>query len=112
MILRLKQLYYNRKHKVPKGKANLAKMPVKKRYIIGMSEVKKHLLIGTVKMIILATDLEKVEGTKGTDSMVTLLADTCRQKRVPLVYSMTKYRLGALAKNRGQKVSCVGIMNF
>jgi ribosomal protein L7Ae-like RNA K-turn-binding protein len=36
-------------------------MLLKKRYIVGLREVQKHLNAGNLKMIILATDMEKVE---------------------------------------------------
>lgn len=31
---------------------------------------------------------------------------------IPLVYSLNRYRLGCLAKMKGQNVSAVGVMNF
>lgn len=112
LILKLKQLFFNRKTKVPKGKPLRGNEAVKKRYLIGMLEVLKNLKIGGIKMVILATDLEKVEQEKGTDEVINVIAQTCRKMEVPLVYAFDRNRLGCLAKNKGQKVSCVGVCNF
>ena len=43
---------------------------VKKRYIIGIKEVLKHLNADNLKMVILAVNLEKVEDENGLDSIV------------------------------------------
>lgn len=67
LIIQLKQLYYNRKVKAPKGKAVKLSQPVKKRYIVGLNEVFKNLKLNEVKMVILATDLEKVTEENGID---------------------------------------------
>lgn len=74
LILKLKQLFFNRKTKVPKGKPLRGNEAVKKRYLIGMLEVLKNLKIGGIKMVILATDLEKVEQEKGTDEVINVIA--------------------------------------
>ena len=112
LILRLKQLYFNKKTKVPKGKPRRMDEPVKKRYIVGMHEVAKNLKIGQLKMLIIATDLEKVDIERGTDEVVNTLVQTCRRMQVPLVFAYDRYRLGCLAKYQGQKVSCIGVCNF
>ncbi len=41
LLLKLKELYFKRKLKVPKGRKQMR--PAKKRYIIGLNEVLKHL---------------------------------------------------------------------
>jgi len=66
LILQLKLLYFKRKTKaVPtKGK------PLRKRYMLGLKEVQKHLNSGNLTMIILATNMEKVEEDRGTDQIV------------------------------------------
>jgi len=110
--LKLKQLYFNRKTKTPKGKPLRSNEAVKKRYLIGMHEVMQHLKVGEIKMVVLATDLEKVDYERGTDEVINILAQTCRAKGVPLVFAFSRYRLGCLAKHQGQKVSCVGICSF
>ena len=39
----------------------------------------KKLKIGEMKMIILATDLEKVDYERGTDEVINELVQTCRR---------------------------------
>ncbi len=85
--------------KQPKAGRKQNKMLNKKRYIVGLREVNKHLRAGEVKMVILATDLEKVEGENGTDQVVAELIHNCRKMKVPLVFSMTKKKLGCLSKS-------------
>ena len=72
----------------------------------------KNLKIGELKMVILATNLEKVDQDRGTDEVICKLMQTCRRMQVPLVFAFDRYKLGCLAKFQGQKVSCVGISNF
>ena len=63
-------------------------------------------------MVILATNLEKVEDDHGTDSVILKISEMCGKMKVPLVYSMSRYRLGCATKYKGQKVSACGIMNM
>ena len=71
---------------------------VNKRYLVGLHEVMKNLKIGEIKMILLATDLEKVDSERGTDEVICNLIQTCRRMGVPLVFAFDRYRLGCLAK--------------
>lgn len=111
LVLKLKQLYYNRKVKQPKA-GRKQKVLNKKRYLVGLREVYKHVKSGDVKMVIMAVDLEKVEEENGTDEMVQNMIKTCKRMGVPLIYSMTKKQLGCLAKKAFQKASAIGIQNF
>lgn len=74
LILKLKQLYFNRKTKQPKGKMLRNNEAVKKRYIIGLHEVMQKLKVGEIKMIVLATDLEKVDFERGIDEVINTVA--------------------------------------
>jgi len=94
--------------KVPKGK-HKANKPPKKRYMFGLREVQKHLSAGNLTMVILATNLEKVEDERGIDEVVNEIAQSCRRVGVPLIFSMNRYQLGCVAQFKGMKVSAVGI---
>ena len=63
-------------------------------------------------MVILATDMEKVEDEGGIDEIIAQIAQMCRTLKVPLVYILSRNRLGSLAKYKGQHVSAVGVQNF
>jgi ribosomal protein L7Ae-like RNA K-turn-binding protein len=54
----------------PVAKKTKSNRQIKKRYIIGIKEVQKHLNAENLKMVILAVNLEKVEDDNGLDSMV------------------------------------------
>ena len=43
---------------------------LKKRYIVGIKEVMKHLYAENLKMIIIAINLEKVSGENGLDTII------------------------------------------
>lgn len=110
LIMKLKELYYRRKLKVPKSRKD--KIPAKKRYIIGLNEVQKNLQAGNLTMVILATNMERVQESSGIDQIVQEISDYCRKSKVPLVFSMSRYRLGCVTKYKGQAVSACGIMNY
>jgi len=80
--------------------------------MLGLREVQKHLNADNLTMVILATNLEKVEEAKGTDEIVTAIAATCRSKKIPLVFAMNRWKLGCASKFKGQLVSAVGIRSF
>lgn len=43
---------------------------MKKRYILGMKEVLKHTQAESLKLVLFAVNLERVDGEKGLDEMV------------------------------------------
>ena len=69
--------------------------------MLGLKEVQKHLKAGSLEMVILATNMEKVEEARGTDELVAQIALKCREKQVPLVFAMNRYRLGCASKFKG-----------
>jgi ribosomal protein L7Ae-like RNA K-turn-binding protein len=69
--------------------------------MLGLKEVQKHLNADNLTMVILATNLEKVEEAKGTDEIVTNIAITCRAKKIPLVFAMNRFKLGCVSKFKG-----------
>lgn len=83
-----------------------------KRYIVGLRAVYKKVRTGDVKMVIVATDLEKVEEEHGIDEFLVELIQTCKKMKVPLVYCMSKKKLGCLARDPKQRASAIGIQNF
>ena len=110
LVFKLKRLYYNRKlNPAKKGKAM---RPLKKRYICGICEVLKHLQAENLKMVIMATNLEKVKEERGLDEKVNQIVSKCREQQIPLVFSGERYQLGKIAKSVGQMVSTVGVFNY
>lgn len=112
LLYKLKELYFLRKIKPQKGKYKKNQAAPKKRYIIGLKEVAKNLQMQKLNMVIMATNLEKVEGEHGIDELVNLIKTECRQQTVPLVIAMSRAQLGTVTKFPGQKCSIVGIFNY
>lgn len=77
-----------------------------------MKEVLKHLRAENIKMIILAVNIEEVDAQDGLDDYILSIIQTCRELKVPLIYSLTRYKLGFVGKFQGQFVSIIGIRNF
>lgn len=49
-------------------------------------------------MVILAINLEKVEGDNGLNDMVYHIIQQSRELKVPLVFALTRYKLGFVTK--------------
>eukprot|EP00347_Sterkiella_histriomuscorum_P002585 403367576 len=110
LIQKLKKLYFNRKSN-PNKKGKVTRN-VKKRYIVGIKEIMKHLAAENLKMVILAINLERVDGEHGLDDFIYQIIQKSRELKVPLIFAMTRYKLGFVSKFQGQMASAIGIFNF
>lgn len=63
-------MFYIRKTKPQKGKYKKAIIAPKKRYLIGLNEIMKNLKAKKLNMVIVSTNLEKVEGENGLDEYI------------------------------------------
>lgn len=70
----------------------------KKRYLIGLKEVSKNLNASKVNMVIIATNIERVEGEHGLDEQLLSIRDECKRQGVPLIYAMPRSQLGFVTK--------------
>eukprot|EP00350_Pseudokeronopsis_sp_OXSARD2_P003544 CAMPEP_0170543448 /NCGR_PEP_ID=MMETSP0211-20121228/2558_1 /TAXON_ID=311385 /ORGANISM="Pseudokeronopsis sp., Strain OXSARD2" /LENGTH=284 /DNA_ID=CAMNT_0010846825 /DNA_START=1204 /DNA_END=2058 /DNA_ORIENTATION=+ len=113
LIAKLKKLYYNRKvNPQKKGKLITRNQMLKKRYIIGLKETLKHLQAEALKLVIIAKNLERVEGEKGIDELIFEIIQRARDQKIPVIFSMTRYKLGLCSKYHGYAASIVGVLNF
>ena len=62
LLYKLKELFYIRKTKPQKGKYKKSIVAPKKRYLIGLNEIMKNLKAKKLTMVIIAINIEKVEG--------------------------------------------------
>jgi selenocysteine insertion sequence-binding protein 2 len=99
LIQKLKKLYFNRK--VNPNKKGKVTRSVKKRYIVGIKEVLKHLEAENLKMVIVAVNLERVDGENGLDEMTYRIIQRSRELGIPLVFALSRYRLGFVTKFQG-----------
>ena len=49
-----------------------------------------------VAAVICAPDVEKIPGSKGTDSQLKKVFKICRQKQIPIIYGLTKRKLAGV----------------
>jgi ribosomal protein L7Ae-like RNA K-turn-binding protein len=112
LLYKLKELYFIRKTKPQKGKFKKVNAPPKKRYMIGLKEIQKNLCAKKLSMVIIATNIEKVEGLNGLDEYIYQIVQECYKQQLPLVFTLTRSQLGNITKFKGQKASIVGVFNF
>jgi selenocysteine insertion sequence-binding protein 2 len=79
-----------------------------KRFVVGFREVERALRRGELKGVIIATNLEVVPELH---SMVSALRDECTERQVPVIFSLTRRRLGK-AVGKSMKQSLVGIVSL
>jgi len=113
LLYKLKELYYNRKTKPQKGKYKKINAPPKKRYLTGLNEISKNLRSDKLNMIIIATNLERVqESANGLDAHLKMIIKECYSQKIPLIYCFTRATLGRITKRYGCKASITGIFNY
>ncbi|XP_065067217.1 uncharacterized protein LOC135692826 [Rhopilema esculentum] len=90
---------------------NPIKAKTKKRLVLGIREVARHLKMSRLKCVIIAPNLEKITNEGGIDSYLGKIIFDCKQFSIPVVYSMTRQILGMILK-RNVPVSAIGILNY
>jgi ribosomal protein L7Ae-like RNA K-turn-binding protein len=88
---------------------HLARM--KKRLIAGLREVTKQVERNRVKIIFLAPDIQRCPETGGLDEAVKRLLDAARRLDLPIVYALSRRKLGRVLFKK-VPVSCCGILNY
>lgn len=80
----------------------------RRRYTVGFREVTR-MLQGPAKALIVAPDVERTAGT--LESKIASLVVLCKQKKVPVIYALSRRQLGAaICKNVA--VSVFGIQDI
>lgn len=90
---------------------NPNKSKYKRRYYSGLKEVRKHVELKKLKLVIIAPDIEKVELEDGLDDQVDKLVDTCRKQNVVFCFGLRRRKLGYYTHGNGF-VGCIGIANY
>jgi ribosomal protein L7Ae-like RNA K-turn-binding protein len=84
---------------------------MKKRLVAGLREVTKQVERNRVKIIFLAPDIQRCPETGGLDEAVKRLLDAARRLDLPIVYAMSRRKLGRVLFKK-VPVSCCGILNY
>ncbi|XP_033127285.1 uncharacterized protein LOC117125035 [Anneissia japonica] len=83
----------------------------KRRIVMGLREVTKHLKLKKIKCIIVSPNLEKIQAKGGLDDALENISSLAREQNVPLVFALGRKALGR-AVNKLVPVSVVGLFNY
>lgn len=87
------------------------KAKVKRRLVMGLREVLKHLKLKKLKCVIISPNCEKVQSKGGLDeTLQTIIACACEQN-IPFVFALNRKALGRCL-NKAVPVSVVGIFSY
>ncbi|XP_040897407.1 selenocysteine insertion sequence-binding protein 2-like [Toxotes jaculatrix] len=87
------------------------KARMKRRIVMGLREVLKHLKLRKVKCVIISPNCERIQSKGGLDEALHTIIDTCREQGVPFVFALSRKALGRCV-NKAVPVSLVGIFNY
>ncbi|KAL1274677.1 hypothetical protein QQF64_027491 [Cirrhinus molitorella] len=87
------------------------KARMKRRLVMGLREVLKHLKLRKVKCVIISPNCERIQSKGGLDEALHTIIDTCRDQGVPFVFALSRKALGRCV-NKAVPVSLVGIFNY
>ncbi|XP_026787274.3 selenocysteine insertion sequence-binding protein 2 isoform X1 [Pangasianodon hypophthalmus] len=87
------------------------KARMKRRLVMGLREVLKHLKLRKVKCVIISPNCERVQSKGGLDEALHTIIDTCLEQGVPFVFALSRKALGRCV-NKAVPVSLVGIFNY
>ncbi|XP_046658749.1 selenocysteine insertion sequence-binding protein 2 isoform X2 [Homalodisca vitripennis] len=90
---------------------NPIKANAKRRYVAGINQTNKYLLVKKVRLLVIAPDLEKNPGKGGLDERINNFVKEAENQGVPCVFGPNRKRLGkAVFKN--SLVSCVAVLSY
>ncbi|XP_056889539.1 selenocysteine insertion sequence-binding protein 2-like [Takifugu flavidus] len=87
------------------------KARMKRRIVMGLREVQKHLKLRKLKCVIISPNCERIQSKGGLDEALHTIIDTCREQAVPFVFALSRRALGRCV-NKAVPVSLVGIFNY
>ncbi|XP_053329917.1 selenocysteine insertion sequence-binding protein 2 [Spea bombifrons] len=87
------------------------KAKTKRRLVMGLREVLKHLKLGKLKCIIISPNCEKIQSKGGLDDTLQTIIDCAREQNVPFVFALNRKALGRCV-NKAVPVSVVGIFSY
>ncbi|XP_068093925.1 selenocysteine insertion sequence-binding protein 2 isoform X2 [Hyperolius riggenbachi] len=87
------------------------KAKTKRRLVMGLREVLKHLKLKKLKCVIISPNCEKIQSKGGLDdTLQTIISCACEQN-VPFVFALNRKALGRCV-NKAVPVSVVGIFSY
>ncbi|XP_038598485.1 selenocysteine insertion sequence-binding protein 2-like [Tachyglossus aculeatus] len=83
----------------------------KRRLVLGLREVRKHLRLRRLAAVLLSPDCEAVRATGGLDELLGEVVGAAGQQGVPLVFALSRRALGRCL-NKPVPVSGVGVFSY
>lgn len=84
---------------------------MRRRYVMGIREVTKHLKLRKLKCVILAPNCEKIVSKGGLDDAINFIIQTSMEQNVPFVFALGRKGLGK-AVNKLVPISVIGLFDF
>ncbi|XP_074661442.1 uncharacterized protein LOC141914067 [Tubulanus polymorphus] len=83
----------------------------KRRIVLGLREVTKHLKLRRIKAVIISPNLERIQSKGGLDEALNNIINMCQEQNVPFVFALGRRALGR-ACGKLVPVSVAGIFNY
>ncbi|KAJ7335620.1 hypothetical protein JRQ81_013561 [Phrynocephalus forsythii] len=87
------------------------KAKMKRRLVMGLREVLKHLKLKKLKCVIISPNCEKIQSKGGLDETLHLIIDYACEQNIPFVFALNRKALGRCL-NKAVPVSVVGIFSY
>ncbi|KAJ8249365.1 hypothetical protein GJAV_G00233990 [Gymnothorax javanicus] len=87
------------------------KAKAKRRLVMGLREVTKHMRLRNVKCVIISPNCEKIQAKGGLDEALYNVIAMAREQEIPFVFALGRKALGRCV-NKPVAVSVVGIFNY
>ncbi|KAM9393290.1 selenocysteine insertion sequence-binding protein 2-like [Pholidichthys leucotaenia] len=87
------------------------KARMKRRIVMGLREVLKHLKLRKIKCVIISPNCERIQSKGGLDEALHTIINMCREQGVPFVFALSRKALGHCV-SKAVPVSLVGIFNY
>ncbi|KAK1334664.1 LOW QUALITY PROTEIN: hypothetical protein QTO34_005672 [Cnephaeus nilssonii] len=83
----------------------------KRRLVLGLREVLKHLKLRKLKCVIISPNCEKIQSKGGLDDTLHTIIDYACEQNIPFVFALNRKALGR-SLNKAVPVSVVGIFSY
>ncbi|KAM6110062.1 selenocysteine insertion sequence-binding protein 2 isoform 3-T3 [Phoenicopterus ruber ruber] len=87
------------------------KAKIKRRLVMGLREVLKHLKLKKLKCVIISPNCEKIQSKGGLDETLHNIIDCAYEQNIPFVFALNRKALGRCL-NKAVPVSVVGIFSY
>ena len=103
-IIKLRDVYYKKKA--------IAPLKAKKRIVLGMREIEKHIKLNEVLVLFVVPYIEKVVEIKNSlDDRLISIFEECHKKEIPIFFGLNKFKLGQISRKKISSISMLGIIN-